>query len=752
MSSPGWYYGGPEWESGKTWAIDKKPWDRKHPFHRINSPSYDKAADADPSKPQSWRAILDGLGCKCGCHSKADYSSDALADFFKIITDKLGVPTSANDLIDKLKKVLPGGVADSELDKLKKELDKQGFDKFDITKLLGHAIEGQFMEGLMSMLPAWAPVERGQDEYKEMEGILWNSFLDVNSIPVGQWHSYYDWVFQIFPQRGYAYLQSKGNAKRDASGNPTGTPFDKVVDDPQPKWFIDDPVGIQPGYCAWPMECRWDTGALGGLADTAKSDTYRPPMMSQAGAPFDAATAWLWPDAGQYVWLAGRWVYNCQSATTDDEKGLMRSELHPCRAIATSRWEAFKFKENPGYAPAIRFMFFAGGKGGYIDPPALGKDVKYEFIVDLPVRPKTSARVYPVASTHPVDTADRKRYQELNTLVLGAGLLIDFDYSPFKSVGGKSMPIEPKVELLGPAGKDPTKLQVKVTIPAGTADTYGVIISMGWRDPSGAEAAKVRSVSVRFDDLHKRKVNHDPFFDSEEWLLSASVNGRWLQGRYDGMHNDSSTNPKFTGQVDLHLGPDDELFVTAHGTERNGEGSFLDDPRNDRLLKHLHVDFQKVPGQDKMPWPINVLPGVPTNVKMEDVPWAKIDNRAAGVTTATAAEKIETSTYARDLRLKYLVRFAPRFDNARLGMLLPERLTAPNAEKPVQDLETHTDPAVLASVQNKGPQARSMTAYEWRNLRDSAELQLFVNGAPDDKLDYSLRLELKVDDEPFPAK
>ena len=87
--------------------------------------------------------------------------------------------------------------------------------------------------------------------------------------------------------------------------------------------------------------------------------------------------------AGQYVWITGRWIYDCGHASSEKQTALMRSELHPCRSIATARWEAVKFDEHEQYVPAIQFMFFASRGGGYLDFKAIDS-TDYEFIIDLP--------------------------------------------------------------------------------------------------------------------------------------------------------------------------------------------------------------------------------------------------------------------------------------------------------------------------------------------------------------------------------
>ena len=145
------------------------------------------------------------------------------------------------------------------------------------------------------------------------------------------------------------------------------------------------------------MECEWDCGAFGDYDYSSAHGKQASP--GQPGPMFEKD--WAWPMAGQNVWIAGRWIYDCGHASSDEKTGsnpgLMRSELHPCKAVATARWEAVKFDQNDYHAPAIQFMFFACTQGGYKDFPTIA-DHDYEFIVDLPEAPHEAPQ-HPVGHT-----------------------------------------------------------------------------------------------------------------------------------------------------------------------------------------------------------------------------------------------------------------------------------------------------------------------------------------------------------------
>jgi len=725
------------WQSGAEWSNTAKPWDYRLPFHRINSPAYDAKVDDSPGTSSEWRKILDGLGCKCGCHAPEDYEAGLLDTFFKTITDLLGVPTSLDDLLDQIDKVMPGDDAATKAarDALKKAIKdsvdqaSKGLGDFDLAKWLGGFIETAILKHLMRRLPAWVPVERGDHEVKEIEGLAFNSFLDHRSFPYSQWHRWYDWNFHIIPYRGYQYLQSEGNR--------LSTPGADV----DAEWRIDNAFDL-PSYADWIMECKWDAGALGGKGNDPGS--YVPPMLAPPSGILGAAHDWCWPQPGQYVWLSGRWVYNCQEATTGDIKGVMRSELHPCGAIATARWEAVAFPENPRPVPAIQFMFFMNRKGSYVDLPE-GPD-KYEFIVDLPPVDLDKV-VYPVGSTHPVGAKDATETYPLNTLVVRPRLLQRFDVAPFASVANQARVTEPPtIELLKPTKDERGLYQAKVTVNVGKAEIYGIVASLGWHDPSNAVAGKVKRLRVRFDKFHKHKVDHEQF--GEEWALNVGINGRWFQFKSgkDAMHDD--TEPPLGAELVLHLHEDDYLTICAHGTEGDGEDDYIrrvmKSPSffSDRSLRALDIEFVDLPGADKLPAPWNKLK-IPKSIKFDHTEWSKIDTRPAGETKSTDDERKKASGLARDFGYQGIL--VADDHNAMLGRISPNRQPTRlgDAANQVQLKE------LIAKIGIAKPTAMILTAYEFADLRDSAEAQFHDSKAfkgSDAVRDYTLMYTVTVEE------
>jgi hypothetical protein len=182
---------------------------------------------------------------------------------------------------------------------------------------------------------------------------------------------------------------------------------------------------------------------------------------------------------GMFVWAAGRWVYDCSQATPGD-KPQMRTMMNPPKALATARFQAFKFDENTFDVPAIQFMFLAAASGGYISYKSI-KDTDYEFIVDLPL---LDFRLAPFPIGHTPEFPH-------NTIVLRPRLLKKVEQ--LGTTGAKL--IQPIVELLPPQGTTQAR-QVKVTVPmsqlSGDPNAAGFLLSMGWSDPVGAQANKVK--------------------------------------------------------------------------------------------------------------------------------------------------------------------------------------------------------------------------------------------------------------------
>jgi hypothetical protein len=109
-----------------------------------------------------------------------------------------------------------------------------------------------------------------------------------------------------------------------------------------------------------------------------------------------------------------------------------------------------------------------------------------------------------------------------------------------------------------------------------------VIISLGWYDPDGTQARKVKHCTVTLKNLFKGSVNHDTF--SEEWSIKIGVNGRWHTQYYDGVHNNTSL-PLKAKPIDIWLSEDDSIAVSSHGAEIDLVGDFFERPDSQRTVR-----------------------------------------------------------------------------------------------------------------------------------------------------------------------
>jgi len=401
---------------------------------------------------------------------------------------------------------------------------------------------------LIVIAPGWVPVERTnvppaqQRAFtqidREVEGVLWRSFQTWTDVPMLQWHRWYDWNFHVVPAKGYQYIRGRGN-------------------DPGPE---SRPENIRPVGNPRTMECEWDCGAFSSSQ----------PNLSNPGPMFGTSRDWCWPFASQYFWATGRWIYDCGHATSRDKAvGLHRTELHPCKAIATARWEAVKFTENSGFTPAIQFMFFANVHGGYKNFDSLSNQ-DYEFLVDLPRRSDVPLE-FDVGETPDFD---------MNTLMLRPRLLKKFDYAPFENARGERAErgeADPEISMVPSADQGLPK-QARIKIPLTKLEgkdkkSYGVIVSLGWYDLDGSEAARMKKVTVVFENVRVLGDNHDTL--EGEWQLKFGVNGRWTAHATgdDQVENDSviTLNRRFV----MHLAPEDSINVAVHGMEEDPVGDFM---------------------------------------------------------------------------------------------------------------------------------------------------------------------------------
>jgi hypothetical protein len=471
-----------------------------------------------------------------------------------------------------------------------------------VDKAIFASLEGAFpIEKAIANVPSWIPVCSHDglpidiaDQPRELEGTLVRSFQTWTDTPLWQWHKWYDWNFHVQPAPEYEFLCVKANRF--------------------------DPAAIQDGFkpvvaAESVIECEWDCGAFGAKpVDSAR--TWWGPM-------FESNGGWPWPMTGEWIWVAGRWIYDCGHP----KDGLTHTELHPCLAVAFARWEAVQFDANEFPVPAIQFIFFASRLGGYHEFRSLtGND--YEFVVDLPPgagQPRTA----PIG--HTPDFA-------MNTLVLPGYPLRKFDSAPFRSLA-RTGPngffagfedARPVIELIpskDPAGR-PVQAKVKIPLTQLKAneqksgrklDAYGVIISLGWSDPGNLQARRVKKCTVTFHGITAFNNEHPVGFlrnfpipiigiilaarrkQEGDWIIKLGVNGRWFDQFLPTVKvpkNDTKTYGLGKTFV-FFLDEDDEVQINSHGASftEPGIGDFMNKKTDaDRVLRFVdgtEVDYER---------------------------------------------------------------------------------------------------------------------------------------------------------------
>ncbi len=324
-------------------------------------------------------------------------------------------------------------------------------------------IERPGIKMLALTLPSWVAVD--DSETRTLEGVLKRSKITHTDFPLRPWHVYYDWCMHVLPDPQYAYLRSR---------------------------FIEDS-----GELAEAIECEWDTGGF-------------PP--------------WAWPQAGDRVWLRGRWIYDCGHP---DRNSAHKTEIHPPKAIVSIRAGAARVPGAKSPQRTTQARVYLGRQGGYWDQDIGDED--YEFDVPLPPRPKWGAEP-----------------SWMRTDMTG------------------SLPVAPVVVPFPP--DRPTQLRVRVPLTDAVDDLaeYGFILECGWR----AHPRMMSSVRASDEIEHLRVTieridmvgDGDTFGD--DWHVYVCVNGQWT------VWTDlSGTSASLSTHVDLDLDREDKVHVSACGFE-----------------------------------------------------------------------------------------------------------------------------------------------------------------------------------------
>ena len=618
---------------------DRKPHDvATRPFHRINSPSYDKSVD-EPALNQPKRRP-NSLAQDSGARTPADYAATGLTE--KLLQKVLDFAESALTALIALIPVagpvivtlLVLGRQALKALKIKDPIDSL---KEDLAKFAGQRIEGAMFDRFMRASPAWVPVGREKygpkfvydddstprttqkEEEREVEGTLVASFQLANDIPQTQWTRYDRWSFHLIPMRGYAHLLGEGNIEDpDEQKQIADEDLNPVLHIYNQRDSGDHKRGA--------IECLWDSGAFSHpLRDGGSHGVMFHPTWPQ------------WPMTGDHFWAAGRWVYDCMRPVgKGDRNDLYPTQIHPCKAIATGRFEGHKFPENAGSVPTVRFFFFASSEGGYVnfrtttvrvddpndknkstrevrDAPINLRDRDYVFIVDLPPLDEGKSP-YPIGHT-----LDFMR----NTLVLRPRLLTEVRFAPFATLGQAAAftrgpegdpragpifhEVIPLVEILRP--EDPTQRpsQARVTVPLTKLpprkandpegpEVYGFELALGWHDPDGSRAAEIIQVRARLTGIRFHS-------SSGPVRIKTCINGRWHVEELKATEVQFQRSPQpltpVFQTVDLFLPKTARIQVTTHGVWRHGFGEFVEGETlvsrqlNFGGLIELHPDMQK---------------------------------------------------------------------------------------------------------------------------------------------------------------
>jgi hypothetical protein len=629
---------------------DRKPFDRQMPFHRIRVPGNQFIAPPtqhDRNNPPAnfvpTPRVITGDAYSRGARSTKDYDGKFGEDLARDLADivqNVFPPLQAANLIARgvskglgfLIGLIPGTKKAAEF-----------LDNFDPLKdffgALGNAADNLLFDSFIRSVPAWVPVFdetlNPKVQINELDGILIRSHQRIDSVPFWQWHRWYDWHFAVCPSPIFSELVGFGNTHRD-DDNKLGEPQGSTLTNYHKEGL---PVNATVSANAI-ADCEWDIGAIGLRSGPVKRDPSGKVVPSEVFPSFFDELQprkphdWCWPMTGMFFWAIGRSVYDCSHATannarrtkkadrkpqgsafSEDERvkrGVHLNQLHPLKAIATARWEAFKFDENPRHVPAIQFMFYgnthlsSAGFFGKDQPhssgfPPLG-DQDYEFIVDLPTAVVTRKEEYPIGHTPEF---------AVNTLVLGPRLLINANFAPFadgvagNSAGGvmedgadreqvevlAATAPKPTVEIFGQKPNQPPQ-QALVKIPlkgklSEATNTYGVLLSMGWFDPDATQVSNVKKVTVKLISVQPAGDSHDDLTEGE-WNLNIGVNGRWFQFRF--VVNDrslihlgaqSDKNEARAGpppEVEMFLAREDLVMVSVHGMEEDAFDDFFRKP------------------------------------------------------------------------------------------------------------------------------------------------------------------------------
>jgi hypothetical protein len=568
---------------GKTepFSYDGKAYDPLgRPFHRVRARTYDRGVDQEPSKLMTL-APPPGRGYDCGCRSPNDYRQSALFD------------SIVDAVFEGMKAAMDAQVPGSRdaYERFRQFVRQQTNSDFedDFKRWLANTVEGAFFRSYLKYIPSWAPVARvgygpgfskgaynvddkGREAEVEVEGVLTRSYLSRHHRPYTQWSTFYHWSFHVNPSRGFKHLIGEGDLLTPDERNDVGRAGEREAS-PAINLYLQSAANSS-------FECLLDLGAISKPPgdQVPLQPLHYPSILFDRTWPF-------WPQSGDWFWAAGRYVYDCTHATSDEKQekdgakpGLHPTLINPTKAFAVARYEAFQFEKDAEWIPATRFLFFATRKGGYwnFDGDIKIGDQDYEFLVDLPPLPEDFGE-FSIGRTPEFDW---------NTIVVRPRLLKAIEFAPFGA--GADSPLtwwkrDPVVQLVRPEpGKLPRMLRVKVPLSELSKeekppDAYAFVLTCGWYDP--AQVARVRKVAVQMP-------NFTMLGERKNLRYHVCINGRWVfynpgtNPASPTFHNvsDNVQTPAHPGPdgMILHLPEDGQVVITSSGTQRYGYGEFME--------------------------------------------------------------------------------------------------------------------------------------------------------------------------------
>jgi LGFP repeat len=255
----------------------------------------------------------------------------------------------------------------------------------------------------------------------------------------------------------------------------------------------------------------------------------------------------FWPEEGDWVWMMGRWVFDCAHRPYS-------TEFHPVSGVAFTRPEPTILQGDTAPSFTWKTYIYIHGKGGYFDTPVPVKRITNPYVFNL---------FLPVPCTRngflciPSSTAELRA--EVNTIFAG------------DRVNPIIIP-SPVPQFAGPVAIQPVHIVYPFkSIDPSTENKFGSILSLGWREP--VLTSGYRLLNVTFDSI---KINNAHDLDRAEWdRLWASVNGHWIElsGPSNNFGLGSITDNEertFTGRSIILLVPEDgNIRVHSAGWERD---------------------------------------------------------------------------------------------------------------------------------------------------------------------------------------